>query len=359
MVVDDTPENLTLMQFMLEAKGYNVIAFISSLEALAEASKAPPDLFILDVTMPEMDGFELCEKIKANAEMCDIPVIFISGLSNDEEKVRGFSRGGVDYVTKPFKVGEVLARVKTHLGLRFMQRELVRHSMHLEELVQEKIHEISDAQLATIIALATLAESRDDTTGRHIERTQDFCRALAEQLRKKPKYAHEIDDAFVNNIYFAAPLHDIGKVGIPDSILLKPGKLTSEEFIVMKGHVTIGMKTLESIRQRYPDNVYLNMGIQLTSYHHEKWDGSGYPEGLAKTSIPLCARIMALADVYDALRSRRPYKPPFTHEVACNIIFDSSGSHFDPDVVEAFKEIHDYLLCIRDKLHDCSDTLEV
>lgn len=351
MVVDDTPESLKLINCMLETVGYNVLAFSSSRQALVEALNTPPDLFILDITMPDMDGFELCEQLKANQDLSSIPVIFISGLSEFEEKVRAFSSGGVDYVTKPFNIDEVLARVKTHLNLQFMQRELQKHSLHLEELVQEKIQEISDAQLATITALANLSESRDDATGGHIERTQDFCRALAEQLRKKSTYSSQIDDVFVNNLYFAAPLHDIGKVGIRDSILLKPGKLSTDEFEIMKTHVMIGVKTLESIRGRYPDNEFLNMGINITRYHHEKWDGKGYPEGLAGARIPLCARIMALADVYDALRSRRPYKPPFSHEVSCGIIFESSGTHFDPVIVAAFKEIHFDLSCIKDRLH--------
>ncbi|MDD3147519.1 MAG: response regulator [Candidatus Riflebacteria bacterium] len=355
-VVDDTPESLKLIQCMLETVGYNVLAYSSSRQALVETLNAPPDLFILDITMPEMDGFELCEQLKAHQDLKAVPVIFISGLSEFEEKVRAFSSGGVDYVTKPFNIDEVLARVKTHLKLQTMQRELQRHSLHLEDLVQEKIQEISDAQLATITALANLAESRDDATGGHIERTQDFCRALAEQLRKRSAYALQIDDVFVNNLYFAAPLHDIGKVGIRDSILLKPGKLSPDEFEIMKTHVMIGVKTLESIRGRYPDNEFLNMGINITRYHHEKWDGKGYPEGLAQTKIPLCARIMALADVYDALRSRRPYKPPFSHDVSCNIIFESSGSHFDPEVVAAFKEIHYDLSCIRDRLHQDLET---
>lgn len=351
MVVDDTQESLDLIQCMLENAGYEVTTMSNSHMALVEALQRPPDLFIFDINMPGMNGFELCEQVKNQEILKAIPVIFISGLTEFEEKVRAFSSGGVDYVTKPFNVEEVLARVRTHLRLQFMQIELLKHSLHLEELVREKIQEISDAQLATITALATLSESRDDATGGHIERTRDFCRALAEQLRKNSVYAGQIDDQFINNLYFAAPLHDIGKVGIQDHILLKPGKLTPEEFEIMKTHVMIGVHTLESIRGRYPDNDFLNMGIDLTRSHHEKWNGRGYPDGLAGERIPLSARIMALADVYDALRSKRPYKSPFNHEISCEIIFESSGSHFDPVIVSAFRQIHNDIACIRDRLH--------
>lgn len=355
VVVDDNPENLNLVKCMLEMNDYKVRPFSNGENAFEDALQSPPDLFLLDINMPEIDGFELCDKFKSTDLLKEIPVLFLSGLSEYREKVKAFSMGGVDYITKPFNLKEVLARVETHLKIRFMQRELVRYNNHLEEVVQEKIHEISDAQLATIIALATLAESRDDATGGHIRRTQDFCLAIAEQLRKDSVYVSQIDDVFVNNLYFAAPLHDIGKVGIGDNILLKPGKLSAEEFEVMKTHVTIGVRTLESIRERYPDNEFLNMGIAITRSHHEKWNGKGYPDGIEGEKIPLCARIMAIADVYDALRSKRPYKEAFSHEASCNIIFESAGSHFDPVVVEAFRKINYDLSCIRDRLHVDAD----
>ncbi|MFZ5949682.1 MAG: HD-GYP domain-containing protein [Candidatus Rifleibacteriota bacterium] len=351
IVVDDSPENLKLLKSILELSDFKVREFLSGLKAFDDAINVPPDLFLLDINMPEIDGFELCEKFKANEKLKDIPVLFISGRSEYSEKIKAFSGGGVDYITKPFNIDEVLARVKTHLQIRFMQRELIRYNNHLEDVVQEKVHEVSDAQVATIIALATLAESRDDATGGHIRRTQDFCLAIAEQLRKNSEYSSLIDNCFVNNLYFAAPLHDIGKVGIRDQILLKPGKFNPEEFEIMKTHVLIGVKTLESIRERYPDNEFLNMGIAITRSHHEKWNGQGYPDSLKGQEIPLCARIMALADVYDALRSKRPYKEAFTHEVSCRIIFENAGSHFDPIIVEAFKAINYEISCIRDRLH--------
>ncbi len=210
------------------------------------------------------------------------------------------------------------------------------NSIYLEDVVLEKIREVSDSHMATILAMSKLAESRDDETGRHIERTQELCRVLARKLRAHPRYAPAIDDAFIENIYHAASLHDIGKVGIPDAVLLKEGNLSDEEMETIRRHPGIGAATLERVRREHPGNEFLTMGIELTRFHHEKWDGSGYPDGLAGEGIPLSARIMALVDVYDALRSKRPYKDPFSHEQACALIHKGKGTHFDPGVAEAF-----------------------
>lgn len=210
------------------------------------------------------------------------------------------------------------------------------NSIYLEDVVLEKIREVSDSHMATILAMSKLAESRDDETGRHIERTQELCRVLACKLRAHPRYAPAINDAFIENIYHAASLHDIGKVGIPDAVLLKEGNLSDEEMETIRRHPGIGAATLERVRREHPGNEFLTMGIELTRFHHEKWDGSGYPDGLAGEAIPLCARIMALVDVYDALRSKRPYKDPFSHEQACALISKGKGTHFDPSVAEAF-----------------------
>lgn len=350
MVVDDTPANLKLLEEMLRKRGYRVSEFPSGKLALRAASREPPELILLDIMMPDMDGFELCRRLKADETLKEIPVIFLSALDDVASKVKGFTQGGVDYITKPFQAEEVLSRVNTHLSLRRMRRELKKHNHYLEDLVREQVKEISDSQQATILALSKLAEYRDDETGRHIERTRTFCRRLAEKLRENSRYAGSITDAYIENIYHAAPLHDIGKVGIPDHILLKPGKLTPDEFTIMKTHTEIGARTLQRVRARYPQNAFVNIGIALARSHHEKWDGSGYPDGLAGEDIPLCARIMALADVYDALRSKRPYKEAFLHQKSCEIIRESAGTHFDPAVVDAFfsvesefAEIHEHL----------------
>jgi putative two-component system response regulator len=355
MVVDDTPANLTLLGEMLQEKAYRVRVFPDGLMALNAAAKCPPDLILLDITMPGMNGFEVCERLKANQTLKEIPVIFISALTETTDKVKAFAVGGVDYVTKPFQFREVHARVETHLRLRTLQLELARHNLHLEDLVREQVAEISDSQLATIIALATLAESRDDDTGRHIERTQAFCRLLGEKLRTTPGFRGELNDTYINNITHASPLHDIGKVGIADTILLKPGKLTADEFETMKSHTLIGAKTLQAAHNKYPRNAFLAMGMVIARSHHEKWDGSGYPDGLAGEEIPLSARIMAVADVYDALRSNRPYKPAFTHEMSRGIILQGRGTHFDPVLVDAFMTVEAEFAAIRARLDTQTD----
>ncbi len=352
MVVDDVPLNLKLLQEMLQSKGYRVLTFPSGKMALRAAAKTQPDLILLDINMPEMDGFEVCARLKADETLREIPVIFISALHETADKVKAFAVGGVDYVTKPFQIEEVHARTQTHLRLRKLQADLKQSNLHLEARVQEQVQEISDSQRTTIIALAKLAECRDDDTGAHVERTQTFCQVLAETLRANSRYADRIDQAFVTNIYYAASLHDIGKVGIPDHILLKPGKHTPEEFEIMKTHAIIGAKTLQSACGNYPRNAFLNMGIVIARSHHEKWDGSGYPDGLAGEAIPLPARIMAVADVYDALRSNRPYKTAFTHATSCAMIQDGAGRHFDPVVIAAFQAVEAEFAEIRERMND-------
>ncbi len=352
LAVDDTNANLTLLANLLKEYGHRVRLAPSGKLALNAVQTSPPDLILLDINMPEMDGYEVCERLKADERWRDIPVIFLSALSETMDKVKAFNLGGVDYINKPFQVEELTARVDTHLNLRRLQIELQKHNHHLEDLVKEKIAEISESQLSTIFALAKLAEARDDTTGQHIERTRTFCMVLARKMQSVPRYASIINHVFVENIFHASPLHDIGKVGISDSVLLKPGKLDAAEFEKMKTHTLIGSNTLTMAKGKYPRNAFLNMGIEIARSHHEKWDGTGYPDGLTGENIPLSARVMAVADVYDALRSVRPYKPTMSHEKACEIIIQGSGSHFDPSVIEAFKALESEFAEIRVKMDD-------
>ena len=329
LVVDDVPANLTLLSGMLREKGHRVRPVPSGKLALKAVEHEPPDLILLDITMPEMDGFEVCRRLKEDVKSRDIPIIFISALTETLDKVKAFGSGGVDYVTKPFQFEEVEARVETHLKLR-------RYQLHLEELVQEKVKEISDSQLSTIFALSKLSESRDKETGSHLERVQIYCKMLAEALSREEPYGDVIDAAFINDIFNAAPLHDIGKVASPDHVLLKASKLTDEEFAIMKQHALVGANTMESVQQKYDKNAFIKMGISIARSHHEHWDGTGYPDALEGDRTPLAARIMAVADVYDALRSTRCYKGSFSRELSRKIIEDGSGTQFDPVLVKTF-----------------------
>lgn len=341
LIVDDIPDNLNLLCDMLKDDDYLIRPAISGKDALQLARRYPPDLILLDITMPEMTGFEVMDRIKQSPMLVEVPVIFISALSETEDKVRAFDAGGVDYITKPFKSQEVKARISTVLRIQMLQRELKEHNNNLNQLVQEQVKEISESQLTTIFAMAKLAEGRDEDTGKHLERVRNYSRLLASWLQSHSIYKANISDQFIHNIYHASPLHDIGKVGIPDHVLLKPGPLSREEFDIMKQHTMIGAKTLEAVRDMYPKNGLISMGVQIAGQHHEKWDGSGYPNGLAGGQISLAARIMAVADVYDALRTKRVYKPAFSKEKTCGMLLESSGKHFDPVIVEAFRQLQD------------------
>ena len=336
LMVDDTPANLLLLSNMLKSKGFRIRPVPSGRLAFKVMEIETPDLILLDINMPEMNGYEVCRRLKADERFRDIPVIFISALSETLDKVEAFACGGVDYITKPFQFEEVEARINTHLKLR-------RYQISLEELVKDKVKEISDSQMSTIFALSKLAESRDIATGRHLERVQMFCYLIAEKLVMDLPYKSMIGKEFIHDISNANSLHDIGKVSIPDNILLKPGKLSLEEFETMKTHTTTGIRTLLDVKTLYPGNSFINMGILIAHSHHEKWDGSGYPDGLAGEEIPLAARIMAIADVYDALRSKRCYKEPMTREQSREIIINGSGQQFDPIMVDAFLSVEEEL----------------
>lgn len=336
LIVDDTAANLQILSSILRAQGYKVRPVPSGKLALKAVEKQIPDLILLDIMMPDINGFELCRELKRNPVFSEIPVIFISALTQVDEKVEAFNAGGVDYVTKPFNLEEVQARVATHLKIRQLQLQLEERNKNLQSLVMEQVKELWDSQMAMIFALARLAESRDIETGKHLERVQSFCKRLSLQLLQDEHYNSEINDEFLTNIYHASPLHDIGKVSIPDSIMLKPARLTPDEFEIMKTHSELGAKTLEDVFRLYPGNPFIKMGIDIARYHHEKWDGTGYPSGIKGLSIPLSARIMAIVDVYDALRSRRCYKSALSHEESCRIINAGSGKHFEPALVDAF-----------------------
>lgn len=341
LVVDDTPANLSLMNDLL-GTSYRIKAANSGARALRIAAAIPrPDLILLDIMMPEMDGFEVCRQLKADAQTRDIPVIFLTARTEVQDEQIGFQLGAVDYITKPISPPILLSRVQTHLTLKASADFLKNQNQFLESEVQRRMLEVRDIQDVTILTLASLAETRDNETGNHIIRTQHYVCLLALELRKNPMFEPALDDATVDLLFKSAPLHDIGKVGIPDRILLKPGKLTPDEFVIMKTHTTLGKLAIESAEARLGKHVpFLQCAKDIAYFHQEKWDGSGYPEGRAGEAIPLSARLMAVADVYDALISRRVYKLAFTHELAIDIIEKGRGSHFDPDITDAFMAIH-------------------
>ncbi|RZI42746.1 response regulator [Herbaspirillum sp. HC18] len=343
LVVDDNENNRDMLSRRLIRLGYTVHTAEDGTAALEMMERAKYDLVLLDVMMPGLDGYDVLQRMKSDERLQDIPVIMISALQEIDSIVRCITLGAEDYLPKPFdpvllkaRVGACLEKKRLHDQTVIHLRQIEKYNTHLEEMVREQVRDISKAQLGAIFALSKLAESRDEDTGSHLERVREYCKILGEELRKREKYAQRIDQNYIDTLCAASPLHDIGKVGIPDHILLKNGKLTAEEFEIMKTHATIGAATLRAADREHPGNNFLQVGVEIAEGHHEKWDGSGYPHGLAGEAIPLTARIVALADVYDALRTRRCYKDAFSHQKSCGIIADSRGKHFDPDVVDCF-----------------------
>jgi putative two-component system response regulator len=335
MIVDDTEMNIVILVEALQ-DDYELIVAINGLDAIELLEDQKPDLILLDIMMPEIDGYEVLKKLKGNENLEHIPVILLSAITDSDSKNKGFSLGAVDYVTKPFEIIEVKARVKTQLRLEEARLVLESQNVILEEKVKERTRLIERTNFATIYCLAALAETRDPETGEHIKRTQKYIKELALELSTKKEYKDVLTREYIELLHKSAPLHDIGKVGIKDSILLKPGKLTEEEFEEMKNHTTYGGKSLMVGIKELGEESFLTLAKEIALTHHEKWDGSGYPRGLSKQQIPISGRLMALSDVYDALISKRVYKEAFTHEEAKNIILEGRGTHFDPDIVDAF-----------------------
>lgn len=355
LIVDDQPDNLLVLEDLLGAH-YDVYATSDGLQALDYLhGGGAADLILLDVMMPGLDGYEICRRLKGTPRTRDIPVIFLTSLDGVADETRGLSLGAEDFIHRPFSPPVVLARVRNHLELARASALLRLRNEDLERLVAERTaeivrqsselvrreQEIIAAQGATITAFCALAEARDYETGNHIRRTQNYVRALAEHVREQPPFRDELDDETIRLLFKSAPLHDVGKVAIPDAILLKPGKLTDEEWRVMKRHTEYGRDAIASAEEELgePHASFLRHARDIAYSHHERWDGSGYPEGLAGEAIPLSARLMAVADVYDALISRRVYKEAYSHEHALGAIAARRGSHFDPALVDALLDI--------------------
>lgn len=359
LVVDDNEMNRDLLLRRLSDAEFQLTSAADGEEALARMREQPFDLVLLDIMMPVLDGYETLKIMQDDPVLRRVPVIMITALDDVDSAVRCIEMGAVDYVTKPFNPVLLRARVDASLDRKRLSdieeqrhKEIERSNVSLAEEVRAKVLEISQSQLAAIFAMSKLAESRDPETGEHLERMREYCKLLSEQLSRMPKFRSIIDRTFVDNIYAASPLHDIGKVGIDDSVLLKPGPLTDEEWVLMKQHPVIGAETLREVDRQHPGNDFIHTGIDIAEGHHEKWDGSGYPYGLSGESIPLVARILALGDVYDALTSKRCYKDAFSHEKSREIIEQGRGSHFDPDVVLAFFEAEDEFKKVRQEYKD-------
>jgi putative two-component system response regulator len=367
LVVDDTRTNLAIMGDLLSSQ-YRVRVANSGARALQAAHTQPrPDLILLDIMMPEMDGYEVMRQLQADPKVRDIPVIFVTAMGADEDEEHGLQLGAVDYVTKPIRPAILLARVKAHLELKHARDLLQNQNNYLEKEVGLRMRENELVKNVSIHALALLAEKRDNETGNHLVRTRSYVQVLIEHLQDHPRFEQALREPQRSMIIRAAPLHDIGKVGIPDQILLKPGKLTPEEFEVMKQHAQIGADALNEAVQRVlgpnPDAAaeakagpsalaFLEIARQIAQSHHEKWDGSGYPQRLRGEDIPVGARLMALADVYDALTCRRHYKDPFPLEKVEHIIQEGRGVHFDPAVVDAYTACRDRFLDIAQRFAD-------
>ena len=355
LIVDDAPENLTLLSELLKIL-YRVKAARTGEKALQIAlSEEPPDLILLDVMMPGMNGFEVCRRLREDERTRQIPVIFITAQDAADEEIRGLELGAVDYLTKPINPPTVLMRVDNQLRIKAAADFLRDQNEFLEREVQRRTQELAAIQDVTILAMASLAETRDNETGNHIRRTQHYVSVLAEQLREHPRFAAELDEETRHLLFKSAPLHDIGKVGVPDHILLKPGALTAEELVIMRRHAEYGRQIILSTAGRIEGDNFLLIAGDIAATHHEKWDGSGYPAGLKGQDIPLAGRIMAVADIYDALISRRCYKDPFPHARAKAMMLELRGTTFDPVVLDAFFQIEAEVLQIAARYRDEDD----
>jgi putative two-component system response regulator len=358
LVIDDNPENLTVVGDLL-APHYTVRIANSGVRALSLATMEPrPDLILLDVMMPAMDGYEVMRQLREHDATRHIPVILVTAMNTLDDEARGLALGAVDYITKPIHPAITLARVRAHLDLKAARDLLQYKNAYLESEVARRMGENLRIQEVSIHALARLAETRDPETGNHLLRTKEYVRLLAKRLQTYPRFAAVLDDQAIDLMARSAPLHDIGKVGIPDHVLLKPGKLTPPEWNIMMTHARLGADAIERAEHDADHQVaFLNYAKEIAHFHHEKWNGSGYPDGLAGDAIPVSARLMAIADVFDALISRRVYKEPFPFDVARDIMAKERGEQFDPDMLDCFLAGYDEFLAIAQAYTDTAEVV--
>jgi len=346
LIVDDQPINLQILGKRLQVENYSIMAATNGKVALEMVEEKKPDLILLDIMMPEMSGFEVCERLKSNPETQKIPIIFITAKTDPEDIVKGFNLGAVDYVSKPFNYAELSARIKTHTELKILQTNLEMAVLDRTKKLHHAINELKiihnqlrGAHYETIKRLARAADYRDNETGMHIIRMSHFSRILGKAVG--------MNDDDCDQLQHASAVHDIGKIGIPDAILLKPGKLNQEEFEIMKTHSDIGAQLLSNI-----DSDLCRLAEKIALTHHEKWNGKGYPNGLSGTDIPMEGRIAAVSDVFDALTSVRPYKKAWTVDDAIQLLINEKGEHFDADIVDLFLKNKKKILDIKNKYSD-------
>ncbi|MFI3114956.1 MAG: response regulator [Clostridia bacterium] len=352
MVVDDNVTNLNVARKALEDE-YDVFPINSGEKALKILEKVNPHLILLDVEMPDMNGFDVIVKIKELGSPYDeIPIIFVTAKDDTSSEYEGLNLGAVDYVIKPFSFPLLLKRVEIHLKLASQQKELQNYSTNLETMVSDQIETIQKLQYAIVHVLADMVEQRDGSTGAHLIRTSEYLKILLKKAKELNVYEGELNDAPIQEYAQASQLHDIGKISIPDVILLKAGKLTDYEFQIMKTHTTVGEEAIKRAMDIIDDSAFLNVAADFIGAHHEKWNGTGYPRGLKGEDIPICGRLMAIVDVYDALISVRSYKPAFTHEQTIKIMYDGDGTHFDPVLMDVFRSVHLEFKEISDKYQD-------
>lgn len=340
LIVDDVETNLLILENMIEGMGYTPMCAASAAEALALLSENLPQLILLDVFMPEMDGYEFCERLKSNPVTRDIPIIFISAADSSEDKVRGFKLGAVDYIAKPFEITEVTMRVNNHLKLHEMQQELEMSNRRLHSVISSQARRIEDEQKNILYAMAALTEERDAESANHMEHVAYNCRMLAQSLQFSPEFTEEISEGFINTIEVASRLHDIGKLCVPtdDVEEVRQGDRTQ-----IQHHARLGAEILERVYQNTPENSFLPMAIEIARYHHACWDGSGYPGGISGKAIPLSARIAIVADSYDILTGEQGQEGTYSPEESIRMIQEKSGTYFDPDIVRVFVKIRNRL----------------
>ncbi|MCL2068771.1 MAG: response regulator [Oscillospiraceae bacterium] len=335
LIVDDEHSNILALTHILSPV-YTVYAVNNGAGAVEAAHNFLPDIILLDILMPEMDGYAVIRELKGSKKTRDIPVVFLTAMTDPKDELKGWNYGAIDYIFKPFMRELLLKRVESHLLLETQKQQLKLYSRNLEKMVAEQTQSVYELKNAILETVAELVEHRDNITGGHIERTQSYLRLLINLLIEHDIYTEELSTWDINLVVTSSQLHDVGKISIDDSILMKPGKLTYDEFEKMKKHTSFGEKIIEKIAGKTKENSFLLHARLLAGSHHEKWDGTGYPRGLKAEAIPLQGRLMAIADVYDALTNDRPYKEAFTHEEAMGIIAGGSGTHFDPRLCEIF-----------------------